>query len=802
MTEPLAPFATVDLSRAVWSRGEWPARWIRQPGGMAAPGMWAFRLRVALARSLACPIHVSADERCELFVDGVRVGRGPEAGDPAHWRFHTWALDLAPGEHVLVAIVTALGEQASFAQMSAEPGFLLAADAGIDPDLLNTGRAAWECRPLPGVSWLDPGPAWGTGARPCLDGAAWIHGVEGGAGEGFVPAEAGEIAFDPAATSEWPRSLGPKARFRYPGHRLLPARLPAMLERPWRGARVRHAAPLAGESIETPVAASAHDAGAAAAWQGLLDGGDPVTVPPRSRWRVVVDLGDYACVRTALATAGGSGARIELVWCEALFAARHGDAKGHRDAIDGRWLRGCGPRLLPGGGDESWAIPGWEAGRYVGIVVETGAASLRIAALGFTETRYPLEIAATWRGDAAWDDLLARCRRTLECCAHDTWVDCPYYERLQYVGDTRLDALMGYCLGRDDRLATGALRQFAWSRLDDGLIQSRFPNRQPQSIPPFSLWWAAMVHDLALWRGERALVAELMPQAREVCDRFWASRDAAGLVVGPPGWNFVDWMPPWAPAGIAAGADVGQAGAILTFHLAYTLALLAEVEAWLDEPELAARHRRRAAALVAACEGLWDAGRGLYADEPSRRSWSEHAQILALLSGCLAPERAAAVRRGLAEAADLVRTTLYFRHYLLEALHAAGDGAAVARQLEPWGRLGAHGFRTTFEMPEPSRSDCHAWAAHPLYHWFATVLGIRPAAMGFARVAIAPLLPGLAAAEGVMAHHAGDLRVALARRGAGLVGEVVLPPGLSGELRWAGAIRALAPGANAIDLGG
>ena len=39
------------------------------------------------------------------------------------------------------------------------------------------------------------------------------------------------------------------------------------------------------------------------------------------------------------------------------------------------------------------------------------------------------------------------------------------------------------------------------------------------------------------------------------------------------------------------------------------------------------------------------------------------------------------------------------------------------------------------EIPDAgTRSDCHAWGAHPVFHFYATVLGIRPAAPGFRRV--------------------------------------------------------------------
>ena len=36
-------------------------------------------------------------------------------------------------------------------------------------------------------------------------------------------------------------------------------------------------------------------------------------------------------------------------------------------------------------------------------------------------------------------------------CAHETYMDCPYYEQMMYVGDTRLEVLTTYAISRDDR---------------------------------------------------------------------------------------------------------------------------------------------------------------------------------------------------------------------------------------------------------------------------------------------------------------------------------------------------------------
>jgi len=111
----------------------------------------------------------------------------------------------------------------------------------------------------------------------------------------------------------------------------------------------------------------------------------------------------------------------------------------------------------------------------------------------------------------------------------------------------------------------------------------------------------------------------------------------------------------------------------------------------------------------------------------------------------------------------------------------------------------ALGLTSTPENPEPTRSDTHAWAAHPNYGLLATVLGVRAASRGFRTVAISPALGSLRRAEGRVPHPRGDIDVALTRVGsAGLSAEVTLPPGVSGRFEWQGRTVALRAGTQTV----
>lgn len=422
-----------------------------------------------------------------------------------------------------------------------------------------------------------------------------------------------------------------------------------------------------------------------------------------------------------------------------------------------------------------------------------------------TATGYPLRRAAAFAcDDPRWPALERICWNTLANCAHETFTDCPYYEQLQYVGDTRLQALVALTWTRDDRLVRKALRQFDGARLTDrGLTPASHPASVTAIIPPFSLWWVAMVHDHAAWRGDRAFAAGLMPGVRTVLEAVLAHRRADGLLGALNGWNFTDWVPAWTATtrsyrnwGVPPDGEHGASG-VICWQTVWVLTQAAELEDWLGEPGLAARWRRAAAELARAADAaFWVPARGLYADDGARRLFSEHSQCLALLGGHVPPAKRRRIARALAAGpAHLERATIYFSHYLFEAAAALGDLAPMFRRLdELWHPLAACGLRTTSEEPEPSRSDCHAWGAHPLYHALASILGIRPDGLGGERVVIAPRLGRLRHAAGTLPHPRGDIRVEVALRDGRQHGRVELPPGLRGTLVVDGVRRPIGPG--------
>lgn len=456
-------------------RAEWPARWIRAAESGDVVG---FRLRVECAEAAKVVVHVSADERYELWLDGALVGRGPSRGEVGHWSFESYRLRFPAGEHWLAARVWSLGDDAPVAQLSVGDGptFLLAAEAGSELGL-DTGTADWRVATLPGHGLRPKGDGYGCGARHISDGRSFPWDWQTGADSLAWPAA---TAGDPARSRDSAVARDPgrgRAGSGDESRLLVPGRLPAPVRRWVAGARVRHVAehPVGAPTRDRVVDPADHLGGEAGDWQRLLDG-TALVLPPGTCRRVLIDLDQYVCAYPVLELKGGRDAEVRVHWQESLYETEPQAGKGHRDVVEGKLFGrpgleedGLGDLFIAGGGRERHSTLWWQSGRYVEVLVTTATEPLTITGLRFAETHYPYEDRS---GFTASDPRLAQVGvlafRTLQACSHETTMDCPYYEQLQYAGDTRLQCLVAYATTGDDALARQALRAFARSQEETG----------------------------------------------------------------------------------------------------------------------------------------------------------------------------------------------------------------------------------------------------------------------------------------------------------------------------------------------
>jgi hypothetical protein len=768
---------------------EWQASWATHPTApLREPLVLHFRRSLELAAVPAIyPVRVSADNRFILYVNGHRVGDGPARGDLAHWRYERFDLAplLQPGKNLITATVWNFGVYAPLAQISDRTAFLLESEASSAASISTPEGWLVEVEPgqhpLPRVAngfWEYM--ACGTGEE--IDGARYDW--------GWNSPSAGGPAWV-AAASPIRESIYPTANKAHSADvigdtiwGLVPDALPAMEFAPISPGEIVRLDNIAAEQPSLT-----HFPGA------------PAGLPPGVHVHILLDRKTLTTAYPLLTVSGGKGAKIRLTYAEALYDKdQH---KGDRDEIGDRKALGLTDSFLPDGGEHRSFEPlWWRTWRYLDLDIETGSEPLTLESLNANFTAYPFQERATFNsGDAELDEIWEISWRTARLDAHETYMDTPYYEQFQYAGDTRIQALISYAVAGDDRLARQAIAAFDQSRTPDGLTMSRYPSSLPQIIPTFSLLWIGMVHDYWQYRPDPEPVRAALPGTRTVLEWFATHEQPDGLLDKLPWWSFVDWV----SSGEIPTYDAQGESCVTTLEYLGALGEAGDLEKSLGDPQLADRYQTRAAHVRAGLfNKCWSASRSLIADNPDQKVFSQQANILAFLYDVVPKERQQEVLHRLlpidpgTTPDGTLSASYYFRFYLARALDHAGMADEYLRSIDPWRKLLPLHFSTWPEVPGNTRSDSHAWSAHPIYDLLTLVAGIEPATPGFATVRIAPHLGSLPALKAAFPHPEGLIEVAYQRQGVGLDATITLPGKLTGVFIFNGQSWPLIPGLNRI----
>ena len=763
----------------------WSAQWITAAGaGERDQAVLHFRKTIELA---GVPehfvVHVSADNQFILYVNGREAGRGPSRGDLAHWRYETYdiAQMLHAGKNVLAAIVWNFGKHGAIAQISDRTGFLLhgAGDAERSVDT----NATWEVEIERGIETVRPKVNGYYAAEPGLriDGEKfdWDASRAGEPRPGnwtkAVTLGRGALREERDAPNNW---------------QLMSDALPAM------------------EMTEVPAGSVVRASGVAAKIGAPMAG---FTLGVHTKVSLLLDNGELTTGYPVLAVSGGRGATIRLTYAEALYDAK--GQKGNRNEIAGKHIEGMSDEFLPGGGSATREFTplSWRTWRYLQIDVETANAPMTVRGLKTWFSAYPfVEKGYFHSNDNSLEPIWKIGWRTARLDAHDTYMDTPYWERLQYIGDTRIQALISYTVAGDDRLGRQAIEAFNDSRVTDGLTTSRYPSSLTQMIPTFSLMWVGMVHDFWMYRGDAEFVRGQVAGTRTALDWFLWRQRADGLLGEISWWPFVDWGADFADGVPPQEEDGGSAA--MTLQFVEALRYGAELERAFGDVAVAEKYERAAArAAEAVRTKCWNEKFGLLADTPSQKHFSQHANILGVWLDVISAERQKEVLQKILsrsdpgfsatnEAPPMTLATYYFRFYLARAAEHAGLGDEYLRLLGPWRTMVQLGLTTWAESPEPTRSDSHAWSAHPNFDLLRIVAGIRPKTAGFQEVVIEPHLGELTEVKAGMPIPRGTVEVEYKRAAVGVEARAKLPAGVKGEIWWKGKAIALSEGEQTLTL--
>ena len=758
-------------------QSEWTASWITlDKENAASAGQYLFRESIALeAVPETFNIRISADNRYKLFVNESLVSTGPNWGDIKHYNY--LKLDLAPylksGQNSIAVQVWNEAELRPVAQFSYKTALII---QGMEASsqVINTDES-WKV--LKDTSYTPKKQQvdgyYAAGAGDFID---FNKGVFGWKAIDFDDTtwETAEKVFEATAQGFGFRQQA--------GWQLVPSILPDMELKKERLQSLRRA-----EGVQVPKTFP----------QELT----AITIPANTKATLLLDQEHLTNAYLTLLFSKGKNSGITLTYAESLFDAN--GVKGNRNRVEEKEIKGRRDSIISGGQmNQEFTTLTYRTYRYLQLAIETQDEPLVVEDIYGTFKGYPFELNAQLdTKDEELEKMMEIGWRTARLCAVDTYMDCPYYERLQYVGDTRIQHFVSFYNSGDDRLIKNAINLLDYSRQPNGYTLSRYPDRQDQVIPTYALWYVSILYDYMMYGTDTDFITEKLMGSRQVLNYFITYLDKDGSLKNVPGWNYTDWVPEW-NFGVAPMAEDGSS-ALLDLQMLLALQSGIALEKELGKPEFVTLYETLAAQLKTTIKSkYWDEASGLFADTPDKQKYSQHANSLAILADIVDDPTKQAIGAKLLSNEDLAPASIYFKYYLHLALNAAGYGDDYLDWLDIWRKnidLGLTTWGETSQV-ETTRSDCHAWGASPNIEFFRIILGIESAAPNFEKVKIEPHIEDFETIGGEMPHPAGMIKVAYDQKGSKLKATITLPKGITGTFVWDGKVQDLSSGENTLSL--
>jgi alpha-L-rhamnosidase len=768
----------------------WQARWCWTTFHLPRPwNTYAyFRRSIDLPdRPTSAVVRVSADARYTLFVNGQRVHQGPARSFPHAQSYDT--LDLADfltaGLNAICAIVHQFGVPTAQSVYRDATGFVL------------DGSAETHAGTFPlhtPDDWL------------CRDAAGWRkHVARLSANLGF------QEHFDADADADPPDWMTPEYTPTPEGGWKPPIVVAPIGGHPWVAMRSRGAPLLADEIISFNAIVSQFTGENARGYKvtedvfhlplqetrkrakatleapdAILRDDDQATTlppPPDGQFHMaVLDLGQIRTGHLILQISQAAGDEIiDVLYLSELDKNLAPQLAAGDSAPADRYR--CRP------GAQRWESFLPKGFRYAALIFRNVEQPLKIRHVGVRVIGAAGERSAPF--DCSDEQLNAIHRagvETIRACSTDAYIDGADAGQIQRWANARIIGRAAAYATGDIALLERGILQVAQSQTADGSLHSHPPSDDPQGRTIDSmLAWIGTLFDHHFHTGRTELLRACRPALDRLLEFFASHEIREGLLGGLEGFPLSKDATPSDPAFFNAAINLGYLQA---------LRWSADLYEALDRDEQSARLSTKADALAQSVDKhFWDAKAKAWKDafDPATSAaidqTSVHVNALALLLN-LRPDAQAAIAR------DVILKSMTARRSktsvpspslaacALDALvHANLRAEAIELVRYRWGAMLERGATTLWEHWDGATgSRCWGAAASPVYLLLQQVLGVRPIAIGWKRVRIAPLVGTLEFARGTVPSPLGTIRVEWEKVGEDqLAVRIELPPGTQGE---------------------
>lgn len=497
-------------------------------------------------------------------------------------------------------------------------------------------------------------------------------------------------------------------------------------------------------------------------WEELLRKDINLYIPKHTKVCVEISADEEMTGYLNLEMFSGKGAKIEILQAESYLQEGTTSTNGfsipiktdREDYINGHLDGPADHYVVDGFGsvedNEVFEPFFFRTFRFIKLYIETDNEDLWITKFFYEETGYPLEVISSGEtSDPSLNKTWEISERTLRRCMHETYEDCPYYEQLQYIMDSRSQILYTYSISGDDRLARKCMDDFKRSQRYDGLLNCCYPSVGTNVIPTFSIYYILILQDHMMYFGDKSLIRYHLPVVERILDYFNHNLSSDGLVKKIGGlndtnvdrfWSFVDWTPEWNKTNGVPRATLK--GALTIESLLYVLGLqaAASLASFINKNELADDFIAQSKITQQAIRKYCTSKEGMIKDGPSVDQFSQHVQVFSILTNTVGEDQGKKnLYKTIYEKEKYAQCSVSMAFYLFRALEKVKLYQYTNEYWNIWRRMIKNNATTCIEAESGDRSDCHAWGALILYELPSTILGIRPGAPGFSTIKISPI---------------------------------------------------------------
>ncbi|MBR1966214.1 MAG: hypothetical protein IKA22_06355 [Lentisphaeria bacterium] len=660
-----------------------------------------FRKKFSVSEKGTFCFRISAEANFVAFLDGKEFLRGQYPDYPEDKTYTEINLELVAGEHLIAVEVYYCGEDFQTSWYSEQPGLWCELEKHFVSD------SSWKCRLSPAhlqiIDKVNPqlGFTVGYDARyeedfcnPDFDDSKWQNALK--------------VDKNPHLSL---RKIPPMARGKYlEGKEIQNGQLYRDLK--------KYSDCFFAEAVAA----------------------DQLDVAMGNGFYKIYDLG---CERTGLI----------VLECECIAEGIIIDISHGEHLLDGKVRNVIGTRhftdrYITRSGRQRYIMPRRIGGRFIQLNITGKESDFKFVRCGIEEEMLELGKTAEFTcDDKQAMQLFENSIRTLRCCMHEHYEDCPWREQALYTYDSRNQIMFGYYLWGNYDYAAYNWELFAKGAREDGYLRLNAPSKAGPPIANFSVVYVTAMLEHYMYSGSKSLYEKLSSSAEKIvslCTENYDEESGLYLTSSAEGiWHFYEWRDGINGVNDSC-TDFSHLSSIPRKEALFNLYMIEMLKALFqlcgDEKYLEIAESQR----VALRKNFYDTENKCMLSCPGDKRLHGITQVLAIIHDVVPEEdKKQLLERTVNE--EFYSVSISSMRYLLELMMSEGGKFIQAADdliVRIFGKMLDNGSTTMWETDigaedfDGAGSLCHGWSALPVYYYYRYICGIAPVEAGFKKFII------------------------------------------------------------------